>query len=214
MPNLTPQINLLAEEIHALRGGAARILVAMVGPPGSGKSTLAAELARRLNDQKCQTSVVPMDGFHLDNAVLTEYGMLNRKGAPQTFDGVGFLHLVRRLKERTDVAIPLFDRTRDLSVAGAAIVPAAAEVAIVEGNYLLYDEAPWTGLAPLWTYSVRLTVPLPELRARLIHRWLSLGYSRAAATRRAEANDIPNAEAVLARALPADITLNPDGSIV
>lgn len=154
-----------------------------------------------------------MDGFHLDNAVLSQYGLLSRKGAPETFDGAGFVHLVRRLKERVDIAVPLFDRPRDISVAGAAVVPASAEVAIIEGNYLLYDAAPWFNLAPLWSLSVNLTVPLPELRARLIHRWLSLGYSRAAATRRAEANDIPNAQAVLERSLPADITLHPDGSV-
>ncbi len=87
-------------------------------------------------------------------------------------------------------------------------VPAACEVVIVEGNYLLFDEAPWRDLAGIWDIAARLDVPMPEIRARLIQRWLSHGLSRAAATRRAESNDIPNAQRVLDRSLPADLMLS------
>jgi pantothenate kinase len=211
--DLTPQINLLSDRIQPLREGPGRVLVAIAGPPASGKTTLATELARRLNAQKCETSVVPQDGFHLDNQVLEARGQLARKGAPHTFDGAGFVHLMRRLKERVDVAVPEFDRTRDIAIAGAKVVPASAQVVIVEGNYLLFDDAPWFNLAPMWTLSVRLDVPMVELRARLIQRWLGHGLSRTAATRRATTNDVPNAQMVLDKALPAMITLNADGTI-
>lgn len=213
MINLTPQINLLSERIQPLRTEPGRVLVAIAGPPASGKTTLATELARRLNAQKCETAVVPQDGFHLDNRVLEVRGDLGRKGAPHTFDGVGFVHMIRRLKERADVTVPDFDRTRDIAIAGAQVVPASAEVVIIEGNYLLYDDAPWFNLASMWTLSVRLEVPLTELRARLIQRWLGHGLSSAAATRRATTNDVPNAQSVIDKALPAMITLLPDGTI-
>lgn len=214
MINLTPQVNLLADRIQTLRDGPGRVMVAISGPPASGKTTLAVELARRLNAQKCETAVVPQDGFHLDNQVLEARGDLARKGAPHTFDGAGFVHLIRRLKERADVAIPEFDRPRDIAIAGAAIVPASTEVIVVEGNYLLYDDAPWFNLAPMWTLSVRLDVPMADLRARLIQRWLGHGLSSAAATRRATSNDIPNAQSVLDKALPADLTLAADGTMI
>ena len=207
MQNITEQINLLAERVHEMRETQDRILVGIAGAPGSGKSTLASELARRLNLQRCPSMIVPMDGFHLDNAVLDARGLRNRKGAPETFDADGFLHLIRRLRESVEVVAPVFDRTRDLSVAGAVVVPANCAVVIVEGNYLMFDEMPWANLAELWDLSVRLAVPMPKLRSRLIQRWLSLNHSRTAATRRAEGNDIPNAERVLLRALPCDITL-------
>ena len=213
MIDLTSQINHLSDLIHPLRGGPTRVIVAIAGPPASGKTTLASELARRLNAQKCLTAVAPQDGFHLDNQVLEERGDLGRKGAPHTFDSAGFVHTMRRLKEPVDVVVPVFDRARDLAVAGARLIPADAEVVIVEGNYLLFDEAPWSSLVPLWTVSVRLEVPLPELRARLIQRWLSHGLSRAAATARATSNDIPNAQAVIERALPADVTLGLNGLV-
>ncbi len=207
MQNITDQVNLLAERVHEMRETQERILVGIAGAPGSGKSTLASELARRLNLQRCPAMIVPMDGFHLDNAVLDARGLRGRKGAPETFDADGFLHLVRRMTEAVEVVAPVFDRSRDLSVAGAVVVPANCAVIIVEGNYLMFDEMPWANLAHLWDLSVRVEVGMPELRARLIQRWLSLNHSRTAATRRAEGNDIPNAERVILRALPCDITL-------
>ena len=55
------------------------VAVAIAGPPGSGKSTLAADLARRIGLSCC---LIPMDGFHLDNATLSARGLLPVKGAP------------------------------------------------------------------------------------------------------------------------------------
>lgn len=208
MIDITSQINLLADRVHHLAGGQSRVMVAITGAPASGKSTLAAELARRLTLQKRSAIVVPMDGFHLDNAVLDARDLRPRKGAPETFDAAGFVHLIRRIKSGEEVAAPLFDRPRDISIAGATIVPADTTAIIVEGNYLMHNERPWADLADLWDLTVRVDVPMPELRARLIQRWLSLGHSRATATRRAEGNDIPNAQRVIDKALPCDIVLD------
>ena len=207
MLDISAQVSALAARVHALRATRARVLVAMAGAPGSGKSTLAQALARRLRDQGEAAEIVPMDGFHLDNVVLDARGQRGRKGSPETFDAEGFLHLVRRLKAGGEVVAPIFDRARDIAIAGAQVVPADCPVVICEGNYLLFDEAPWSNLAPLWDLRARLDVALPELRARLIQRWLDHGLSRAAATRRAEGNDVPNARRIIERQLPAEIIL-------
>ncbi|MFQ1699713.1 sugar transporter [Loktanella agnita] len=199
-------VTTLAEEL--LERGAGRQLVAVTGAPGSGKSTLATELVRRLNAQRRTAIAVPMDGFHLDNAILDARDMRQRKGAPETFDGAGFIRMMRALRMGQEVFAPVFDRTRDLAIAAAVAVPPEIQIVVVEGNYLMFDEAPWSELAPLWDLTARLDVPMPELRARLIQRWLSLNYSRAVATRRAEGNDIPNAQRVIDRALPCDFTFD------
>ncbi len=204
--SLALHINTLAE--HLLEKPDTRQLVAITGAPGCGKSTLAEELARRLNAQGRKSIVVPMDGFHLDNGILEARGLTQRKGSPETFDAPGFIRLIKALKTDQEVFAPVFDRTRDLAIAGAVAVPVDAKVIIVEGNYLMFDEAPWSELAGLWDVTARLDVPMPELRARLIHRWLSLNYSRAVATRRAEGNDIPNAQRVIDRALPCDFVFD------
>lgn len=211
MIDLTAHVTALSARIQPLRGTGTRVLVGIAGPPASGKTTLADKLAHHLNDQGCAAAVVPQDGFHLDNAVLDARGDLSRKGAPQTFDAAGFVHLVRRLKHPVDIAVPVFDRARDIAIAAARIVPASAEVIIVEGNYLLFDQAPWSDLAPLWTLSVALHAPMEDLRARLIQRWLDHGQSPAAAKQRAMSNDIPNAQTMLDHALPATVTLTRDG---
>lgn len=207
MHDITLQVNAIADRVHDMRVDQSRLLLALAGAPGSGKTTLATELCRRLTSQKVHAVVVPMDGFHLDNSVLEARDLKHRKGAPETFDADGFFHLINRLRNNIEVVAPVFDRTRDLSVAGATIVPSDCEVVIVEGNYLMFDEAPWINLAPLWHLSVWIDTPMPKLRARLIQRWLSLNHSRAAATRRAESNDIPNAERIIIKALPCDIIL-------
>lgn len=47
-----------------------RLLVAIVGPPGSGKSTLADALCTELARCGASSAVLPMDGFHHDDAIL------------------------------------------------------------------------------------------------------------------------------------------------
>ena len=54
-----------------------------------------------------------MGGFHLDNSVLEAKGLLSVKGAPQTFDCVGFTGLVSDIKEGNIQKFPTFDRALD-----------------------------------------------------------------------------------------------------
>ena len=66
---------------------AARRLVSISGHPGSGKSTFADRLKSELNKSSPGIYVLlPMDGFHFDDAALRRRGDLPRKGATHTFD--------------------------------------------------------------------------------------------------------------------------------
>ena len=194
----------LANLIRARADRTSRFLVALAGPPASGKSTLAADLASALGTD---ARVVPMDGFHYDDAVLTARGLRARKGAPETYDAAGFLHLIRRLRAEDDVAIPIFDRHLELSRAAADVVTAQDRILIVEGNYLLLDADPWRHLAPLFDLTVFLDVPEAELIRRLTDRWRHHGKADAAAQDWIASNDLPNALTVLTGSRPAEITL-------
>ena len=130
----------LLQHILALPQGSGRSLVAIAGAPASGKSTLAAEMTGALRKAERKARLIPMDGFHLDNAVLEARGLLARKGAPETFDADGFIVLMNRVKAGEEVVYPTFDRVRDLSIAGAAVIDANCDLVVVEGNYLLFDE--------------------------------------------------------------------------
>ena len=183
-----------------------RQIIAVAGPPASGKSTAARALAHAIGRAGKSAAVIPMDGFHLDNAVLEARGILPRKGAPHSFDLQGFTQLLARIAENSEaeIAYPLFDRARDISIAGAATLPRSVEFVIVEGNYLLLDQDGWRDLRKFWNSAIMLMPPRAEIEARLLQRWIDHGHTPEAARARRDANDLPNAELVLANALPAD----------
>ena len=194
----------LAAIIRAKAQGQGRFLTALAGPPGAGKSTLAAELVSALGQG---AKAVPMDGFHYDDAVLIARGARARKGAPDTFDAQGFFHLLRRLRVEDEVAIPLFDRDLEISRAGADIVTAEDRLLVVEGNYLLLNEAPWPEAAPLFDLTVWIDVPEAELDRRLQARWAHYGKTPAEARAWIDSNDLPNIRRVTQNSRAADVNI-------
>jgi len=200
----------MREILDAILGRSAsrdRYIVAIAGPPGAGKSTLAIDLAKKLPSSE----VLQMDGFHYDNAVLDKLGLRSRKGAPETFDYEGFAAILKRIRaSEPNIAIPVFDRTIDLARAGAAIIRQGTKIILTEGNYLLLDELPWTGLADYFDLTVFLDVPRPELQRRLIQRWLDLGRTRDQAEYWVTSNDMPNVDRVLKARRKADFSFNPE----
>lgn len=186
-----------------------RMVVGIAGPPGSGKSTLAAHVADVLNARQpgC-AALVPMDGFHLDNAELDQLGLRAVKGAPQTFDTAGFVDLLRRARQAGSVIwYPVFDRSQDRALPNAAEINERVEILVVEGNYLLLPEGAWSEVGALLDFSVMLRPSLETLEARLIERWTDLGLAPEAARARALGNDLPNAQLVLANSASADLYL-------
>jgi pantothenate kinase len=200
----------IAAAIFKRAGKAKRIVVAIAGPPGAGKSTLSGALRDLLPEGSAE--VVPMDGFHFDDIILNRRGLRARKGAPETFDFAGFETLLRRIRAgEPDIAIPVFDRGMELSRAAAEIVSAETRFILVEGNYLLLDEEPWSRLAPLFDFSIFVDVPRNELERRLRRRWDEHGKSEADAVAWIASNDMPNIERVLARRRKADLVVGDPG---
>src|SRR5262249_48690883 len=102
-----------------------RVVVAIAGAPGSGKSTLAEQVTSSLNAAAPgRAALLPMDGYHYDDRILIERGLRARKGAPETFDVFGLLHMLDRLKrnQEDEIAVPVFDRDLEISRAGARLI--------------------------------------------------------------------------------------------
>jgi pantothenate kinase len=204
MANATELTSLIREK----SGEALRFMVGIAGAPASGKSTLAHELFAALRAAGETAMVVPMDGFHFDDAVLNSRGHRPRKGAPFTFDVVGFEVLLKRIRAReAEIAIPVFDRSMELSRAAADIVDDKAKFILVEGNYLLLKQSPWERLRPLFDFTIYLKVPIEELEQRLIQRWLDHGFDMAYAKNWIASNDMFNIQEVIGNSTAADLTI-------
>ena len=197
--------------IGAQRRAGSRLVVGIAGPPASGKSTLAAAVVSHINmaDGKTGAALLPMDGYHLDNGLLGVRGLLDRKGAPETFDSRGFCNAVLGLQATDrEIFFPSFDRGRDIAIANSICIGPDVDVVVVEGNYLLLQSDPWAGLREAFAITVFLSPGLEILKGRLQSRWIEHGLDPQAALDRVTGNDLPNAELVLANSGPADVVLD------
>jgi pantothenate kinase len=204
------ELSRLADLLEA-RAAAGRVIVALAGAPGSGKSTLAEKLVGKLNGRKPGfAAVLPMDGFHYDDLYLVPAGLRPRKGAPHTFDVNGLFHTLQRLRARdeAEVAVPVFDRKIEIARAGARLIPAEVPVIVVEGNWLLLDQAPWTRLHALFDVTAMVDVAEHVLRSRLRGRWERLGLSEPEIIEKLDENDLPNGRLVRDGSVPADYRLS------
>lgn len=187
-----------------------RALIGIVGPPGAGKSTLAGAFAALDPHARVQ---VPMDGFHLADRKLTRQGLLDRKGAPETFDAHGYAALLARLRSHPDhpVYAPVFERTLEQPLANALAVPSSASLVVTEGNYLLLDLPGWRKarqqLDEVWFVDVD-----PELRRRrLVERHVRFGKAPGDAEEWVLRVDEPNAALVDATKEAADRVIDVSG---
>lgn len=190
------------------RGQSKRSLTALAGPPAAGKSYIANALCRDLNKYSPDSAVVlPMDGYHLDDALLEKRGIRDRKGAPHTFDIAGFIHILQRISlgDEIDIAVPVFDRSLELSRAAGRLIPRTARHILVEGNYLLLDQPEWRDLASFFTTTVMITAPRSLLERRLMQRWQNLSPTQA--REKCESNDLPNADLVMNSSMSTEFNL-------
>ena len=191
-----------------------RLVLGITGSPGAGKSTLAVFLA-----ETCGAAVVPMDGFHLADVELARRGLLDRKGAPETFDGWGYAALLARVRglgaaagsgsgSAEVVMAPMFERDLEQPIAGAIPVPPSAGLVVTEGNYLLLEADPWprvrARLDAVWHVGTDDALRLP----RLLARHVASGKTPAEAAAWVDRVDRPNGVLIEAARTRADLVLD------
>ncbi|BCB70346.1 nucleoside triphosphate hydrolase [Vreelandella aquamarina] len=188
--------------------GPERRLVALAGPPGAGKSYIAMRLFKTLSAiSPGHVAILPMDGFHYDDALLSERGDLDRKGAPHTFDVDGLNVMLKRITadDGTAVAVPVFDRSMEISRAAARLIDPEVRLVIVEGNYLLLDDPQWAKVSDRMDLRVFIQVPEHTLEQRLGQRWAHLPDAQRQA--KLEGNDLPNMRLVVQQSSFPDLYL-------
>ena len=184
-----------------------RIILGLTGAPGAGKTTVAEQLVSALGESAVH---VPMDGFHLSDFALTELGIIDRKGAPETFDARGYSSLLERI--RTDlthtVYAPAFDRDLEQPIAGSVAIEPWHRVVVSEGNYLLLQDDLWAGVATHFDKVWYLETD-PQVRlGRIIDRHIRFGKSADAAHDWVESVDEQNALRVLQSRDRADLIVD------
>jgi pantothenate kinase len=200
------------EGLSAPEGGA--VVVGIAGVPGAGKTTLAEQLISLLNrnepePERQRYAHVPMDGFHLADQELARLGLLDRKGAPETFDAHGYAALLERLRGPREAVVyaPGFERTLEQPIAGMLPVYPSARTVLTEGNYLLLDQPGWREVrskcAEVWYCEQEDGLRIE----RLIRRHVSFGKSRSAAETWVERVDEPNARLIETTKARADLLI-------
>jgi pantothenate kinase len=188
-----------------------RAVLGIAGAPAAGKTTLAGELVAAVAARTAPGWVahVPMDGFHLADVELDRLGLRSVKGAPDTFDALGYAALLRRLREDTDeiVYAPGFERVIEQPIAGAIGVPRSARLVVTEGNYLLVDDARWTPVRALLDEVWYADLDRDERLRRLVERHRRFGKDEAAAVAWATGTDERNAEIIAATRDRADLVV-------
>jgi pantothenate kinase len=100
------------------------------------------------------------DGFHYTKHVLSTFQDVDkafrRRGAPFTFDVEAFARLVTTLETtpvtthmepETFISAPSFDHATQDPVEDAISISSHIRVVIVEGNYTLLNQSPWSEVA-------------------------------------------------------------------
>jgi pantothenate kinase len=126
----------------------ARLICGLAGFPASGKTTLATSIARDINstDEGEICAAISMDGFHRSNEYLARHGLEEKKGAPETYDAIGYGEFLGQLKNTTDrtVLAPRYDRPTHQVLENSVEVPATVKLIVTEGIYVGYRSGPWS----------------------------------------------------------------------
>ena len=183
-----------------------RFILGIVGKPGVGKSTFTDYLRERLSREL--VAILPMDGFHMSNEELIELGRRERKGSLDTFDVDSFIQTLAQVKKcEGDVRFPIFKREIEASIADAGVIPATAQLVIVEGNYLLHTESGWEDVASYLDETWYLTVDDQLRMQRLIARHIAFGKPAQDAKDWSEGTDEVNARIIQESESKADFVV-------
>ncbi len=192
-----------------------RIMILLAAPPGCGKTTLSLflEYLSHSLDNIIPIQTIGMDGFHryqdyLDCHYIQRDGnqvlMKDVKGCPETFDVDKFIEKIKETK-RQDTYWPLYNRAIHNPEEDKILIN--SQIVLIEGNYLLLNEKPWSDIYQLFDDSLFIEADPLELEKRLISRKMLGGIPYHQASKFYKESDGVNVLRVLNNSLKANAHL-------
>lgn len=156
-------------------------VIGLAGSVAVGKSTTArvlqTALARWPNHPK--VDLITTDGFLYPNSVLTERGLMERKGFPESFDRRRLLEFMSDIKSgKPEVRAPVYSHLVYDVVEGDEIVVSQPDILIVEGLNVLQsgraDEDAPIFVSDYFDFSIYVDADVEDIRKWYIERFFTL----------------------------------------
>ena len=183
-------------------------IVSVSGPPGCGKSSISSLFKILLEREKIDSVVLPLDGFHFTNEELEtretvregkKVSLSDIKGARETYDIRHLTSCFSLLRSTKPFYWPLYSRSSHSPVKKGIRVTDRNRVYIVEGNYLLLNTAPWSGLSGFFDLKIFIRSKPRLLKSRVIKRKQRGGFTKKEAREHYRRSDCYNITEVLDR---------------
>ena len=153
-------------------------VIGIAGSVAVGKSTFArilqALLARWPNHP--QVDLVTTDGFLYPNAVLTERGLMDRKGFPESYDTRALLAFLRAVKSgQEEVSAPVYDHVAYDVLEGVSATVRCPDIVIVEGlNVLQVNRDGNEFVSDYFDFSIYVDADVGDIEEWYVERFFAL----------------------------------------
>ncbi|TDB93794.1 type I pantothenate kinase [Actinomadura sp. 7K534] len=171
----------LRDTVSGFLGGEVPPTPFIIGVAGSvavGKSTTSRLLRTLLArwPEHPAVELVTSDSFLYPNAVLSERGLMDRKGFPESYDRQALVRFVSAIKSGVDeYAIPVYSHLEYDIVPDATQTVRRPDILIVEGlNVLQAPPAGSLGVADFFDFSIYVDARVEDIRQWFIDRLFAL----------------------------------------
>jgi type I pantothenate kinase len=153
-------------------------VIGVAGSVAAGKSTTARILQAVLTrwPSHPRVDLITTDGFLFPNEVLSQRGLMERKGFPESYDLRELIAFVAELKSGTSpLAAPVYSHLRYDLVPGLEQTVVSPDIVIIEGlNVLQTGAAAPVFISDFFDFSIYVDASLPDLRQWYVERFLKL----------------------------------------